>query len=146
MTDADHPVLATRGSVLRTPPSGAFSLTRYEPSATLAPWAVQLWRVAWDLGDGPPHVQVTLPHPSPHVSVDEDGVARLYGPPTERFERTLAGRGWALGVRWRPGALRPLLGAPIRDIADRVLPAGTLAGLDGNALAAAVSHSPGAFR
>ena len=123
--------------VLRTPPDDAWSLHRFDPGPRLAPYTVWHWIVVWDLRGREPHHQATLPHPSAHLVVEEGG-AWLYGPLRERFERTLAGRGRAVGLRFRPGGLRPLLQAPVSSIRDRRLPAATLPGLDGDALTRAV--------
>jgi AraC-like DNA-binding protein len=123
--------------VLRTPPDDAWSLHRFEPGPRLAPYAVLHWIVTWDLRGREPHHQATLPHPSTHIVVEEGG-AWLFGPLRERFERTLAGSGRAVGLRFRPGGLRPLLGAPVCSIRDRRLPASTLPGLDAEALTRAV--------
>jgi AraC-like DNA-binding protein len=128
--------------VLRTPPEDAWSLRRFDPGPELAPYAVWHWIVTWDLRGRPPHRQQALPHPSPHLVVEEGG-AWLYGPLRERFERTLAGAGRAVGLRFRPGALRPLLQAPVSSIRDRRLPASVLPGLDAQALAAAVEAAAG---
>lgn len=123
--------------VLRTPPDDAWSLHRFEPGPRLAPYAALHWTVVWDLCGREPHHQATLPHPATHLVVEEGG-AWLYGPLRERFERTLQGRGRAVGLRFRPGGLRPLLQAPVSSIRDRRLPASTLPGLDGDALTRAV--------
>jgi AraC-like DNA-binding protein len=127
--------------VLRTPPDDAWSLHRFDPGPRLAPYALLHWIVVWDLRDREPHRQTTLPHPSAHLVVEEGG-AWLYGPLRERFERTLAGRGRAVGLRFRPGGLRPLLQAPVSSIRDRRVPAATLPGLDGEALTRAVEAAP----
>lgn len=133
---------AVEGAVLRTPPDDAWALHRWEPSAVLAPYVVWHWAVVWDLGGRPPHRQLTLPHPSAHVCV-EDGVARLYGPLRGRFERELRGAGRVVATRLRPGALGALLGgAPATSLVDRVVDADVLPGLDGAALAAAVDAEP----
>jgi AraC-like DNA-binding protein len=123
--------------VLRTPPDDAWSLHRFEPGPRLAPYAVLHWIVVWDLRGHEPHHQATLPHPATHLVVEEGG-AWLYGPLRERFERTLAGQGRAVGLRFKPGGLRPLLRAPVSSIRDRRLPASTLPGLDAEALTRAV--------
>ncbi len=120
--------------VLRTPEAGVFELRRWEPAPDLAATVVWLWLVRWDLRGRGAHEQVTLPHPSAHLVI-EDGHAVLHGPASRRFERTLAGAGGALGARLRPGGVRPLLGgAPVASIADRSVPAAALAGLDEAAL------------
>ena len=124
--------------VLRTPPDDAWGLHRLDPGPELAPYAVWHWIVVWDLRGREPHHQTTLPHPSAHLVV-EDGAAWLYGPLRERFERTLAGAGRAVGLRFKPGGVRPLLQAPVSSIRDRRVPASTLPGLDGEALTRAVT-------
>jgi AraC-like DNA-binding protein len=101
----------------------------------VAPYVTWYWVVSWDLRGRPPHRQVTLPHPSAHLIV-EHGEALLYGPPRHRFERELAGVGRVVGVRFAAGGLAALLGRPP---ADGPLPASTLEGLDGPALAAAIT-------
>jgi AraC-like DNA-binding protein len=123
--------------VLRTPPDDAWGLHRFDPGPELAPYTVWHWIVVWDLRGREPHHQTTLPHPSPHLVVEEGG-AWLYGPLRERFERTLEGAGRAVGLRFRPGGIRPLLKAPVSSIRDRRVPASTLPGLDGEALTRSV--------
>ena len=124
--------------VLRTPPDDAWALHRFDPGPELAPYAVWHWIVVWDLRGREPHHQATLPHPSAHLVV-EDGGAWLYGPLRERFERTLEGAGRAVGLRFKPGGVRPLLRAPVSSIRDRRVPAGVLPGLDAEALTRAVT-------
>ena len=123
--------------VLRTPSPDRFQLRRWEPSELLRPYVSWYWAVQWQLDDRAGHDQAVLPHPSPHLVV-EGGAARLYGPPLRRFDRKLAGDGRVVGVRFRPGGLRPLLGAPVASIVDQVTAADVLAGLDADALARAV--------
>ncbi len=127
--------------VLRTPPDDAWSLHRFDPGPELAPYAVWHWIVEWDLRGREPHHQETLPHPSAHLVVEE-GAAWLYGPLRHKFERTLEGAGRAVGLRFRPGGIRPLLRAPVSSIRDRRVPAAALPGLDGDALTAAVTQAP----
>lgn len=126
----------SQDGVLRTPPADAWALDRAEPSAALAPFLVWHWAVTWDLRDREPHHQVTLPHPSPHVVAEPDGVW-LYGPQSRRFERTLEGAGRVVGTRFRPGAIRALLGAPVSDVADARVDAAVLRGLDTTTLTSA---------
>jgi AraC-like DNA-binding protein len=123
--------------VLRIPSGGAWELRRWEPAPALAPYVAACWTVEWDLRGHPPHVQATLGHPSANLVVEEHA-ARIYGPPQARFERTLAGRGRAVAVRFRPGGVAPLLDRPVAETVDVALPAAALAGLDGEALARAV--------
>jgi AraC-like DNA-binding protein len=111
-----------RGIIMRTAADGEFGVRREAPPAAVAKHVAWFWTVRWDRTGLEPHVQVTLPHPSPQIVIEHDG-AWLYGPLLHRFERTLAGRGSALGARLRPGALRAILGAPVSTVTDRRLPA-----------------------
>ena len=120
-----------RGIILRTAADGEFTIERASPPPALERHVAWFWTVRWDRRGLPPHVQVTLPHPSPQIVLEQDG-AWLYGPLLHRFERTLAGSGGAIGARLRPGALRALLGTPVSTVTDRRLPASTVAGLDLN--------------
>jgi len=71
----------------------------------------------------------------------EEGAAWLYGPLRNRFERTLEDAGRAVGLRFKPGGIRPLLKAPVSSIRDRRVPAGILHGLDADALTREVTRA-----
>ena len=133
--------------VLRTPLPGSWQLLRWHPSAAARPYVAWYWAVRWDLAAGHGHDQATLPHPSAHLVVD-GAVALVHGPRSRRFERRLEGSGRTVGVRFRPGGIRPLLGAPVASITDRTVAAGALrghggAGLDGGLDGAALAHDVG---
>jgi AraC-like DNA-binding protein len=81
-----------------------------------------LWSVAWDLPAGQERTQETLPYPAVHLVI-EDGTARIYGVQTDRFLRTLTDQGWVLGVKFQAGGFRPLLGASVSGLRDRVIEA-----------------------
>ena len=127
--------------VLRTPPDDRWELLRWAPAPALAPYAEFFWTVLWDLRGAEPHRQITLPYPAAHLVV-EHGEAHIYGPSSRRFERVLAGAGRVTSVRFTPGGLRPLLAVAMSTIADRVLGAGLVPGLDERALARAVEGEP----
>ncbi len=135
------PVGDVRG-VLRTATDGSWELRRWRPAPALAATVAWYWAVRWDRRGLPGHEQVTLPHPSAHLTV-EDGVVTLHGPHRRPFARILAGAGQVVGARFRPGALRPFLGVPVSWIADRELPASIVPGVDVEGLAAAVEESVG---
>ena len=116
---------------------GAGSLDRRTPAPVLAPYVAWYWSVRWDLRGRPAHRQVTLPHASSHLTVEE-GAAWLYGPPRRRFERVLAGEGRVVGVRFTAGGLAAVLG---RALVGGPVPASTLPGLGSDELAAAVTGS-----
>ena len=130
-----RPLAPDSRGILRTPADDSWKLDRWEPSEALRPYVCWHWAVQWALGDRSKHEQATLPHPSAHLVV-EAGAATLRGPQRRRFERILVGAGRVVGVRFRPGGLRPLLGAPVSSITDRSLPAEALPGLDGHTVAA----------
>jgi AraC-like DNA-binding protein len=99
-----------------------FRLDRQEPARDLAPFVEGHWVVEWDLGGRAPYRAAVLPHPCFHL-VAEDGGTFLYGVGGNRFERRLAGRGGAVGTKFRPGGARPFLGAPAWTFTDRSLTA-----------------------
>ncbi len=104
---------------------------RYLPEPPLELFVQHFWPVAWDLQA--PVTRETLPHPTVHLVI-EAGKSGLAGPTTERFIRTLEGRGRALGVKFHPGGFRPFWRGPVSELADRVLPLGETFGPEGLAL------------
>jgi AraC-like DNA-binding protein len=78
----------------------------------------------------PPLTPQTLPHPSVHVTV-EGRRAEVGGVSTQRFVRTLTGRSWVFGIKFRPAMFAGLLGAPLSSITDRTLTIGTVFGARG---------------
>ena len=94
---------------------------RYLVDAPLDQSVEHWWAVRWALGPGTRRVQETLPHPAVHVTV-EDGRALVVGVVRGRFTRALTGSGRVFGAKFRPGAFRPLLGAPVATLTDRVVP------------------------
>jgi AraC-like DNA-binding protein len=128
---------APRG-VLHRLPEREFAHHRSAPPPELAEWVEHFWSVRWDLCT--PKVQETLPHPNVHV-VAEAGRVEVTGVHTGRFTRRLAGRGRAFGIKFRPGAFRPWLGAPVSTLTDRVQPVEALFGAPAaRALAALLDH------
>jgi AraC-like DNA-binding protein len=90
---------------------------RYWPSAEFAPYVEHYWTVEWDLPQ--PELRETLPYPSAHIIL-EPGVAQLGGVNTARFSRMLAGKSRVLGVKFRPGGLRPFVKQPVAAFTDKV--------------------------
>lgn len=116
---------------------------RYLPSPDLAPFVEHYWNIEWRLEE--PQLRETLPYPSAHV-VLEPGVAELRGVTTRKYSRILEGSSRVLGVKLRPGGLRPLVRQPASDFTDRVLPLQEVFGeaahqLDARALAHADHHA-----
>lgn len=113
-------------------------MERRLPMPALTPYLIWYWSVRWDLRGQPPHRQVTLPHVSSHLVV-EDGAGWLHGPSRKRFERLLADRGSVVGVRFTAGGLAALLGRPL---VDGPVPASVLPGLDAARLVSGIDTAP----
>ena len=139
--------MATRKSATR--PAGVLrpellarhsSLERVDPSPELAPWVQHHWLLSWDLPSGTTFPSELLAHPAANLSVelgharDDVGDDRVVitGVATRRFDVRLAGWGWVLGVRFRPGGLAALTGLDAAALTDRtrarprLLPAGVV--------------------
>ncbi|MDJ0344596.1 AraC family transcriptional regulator [Streptomyces sp. H10-C2] len=104
-----------------------FELLREEPGAAAAPYVEFYWMVRWDLRGQPPHEQKVLSHPNVHLVFEAPATA-VYGVQRGVFTRVLRDRGQVLGIKFRPGGFRPLLGSPVADLADRAVPATELFG------------------
>jgi AraC-like DNA-binding protein len=113
------------------------------PDPALAGFVSHFWLVSWDLRGQEPHRQQVLPHPSVVASF-MTGRCRVAGVLRGHFAEVLSGAGRVVGVRFRPGGFRPLLGAPVASITDRFLPFGEVFGADGAAAADAVVAAPDA--
>ena len=127
-----------------------FRHARYLASADLAARVEHYWIVRWDLRGAPPFCQETLPHPSVHLVV-EAGHSGVVGVPPGRFTKLLAGRGRAVGIKFRSGGFRSFWPAPVHTLSRRVVPLHDAFGPAGAALEAAVldcagsdpGHDPG---
>lgn len=117
--------------------TGQFRHQRGAPCAALARLVEHYWYVGWDMEGLPPRVQETLPHPNVHLVVEHDSDG-IYGVHTARYTKQLAGRGFAFGVKFRPGGFRPFLGRPLSAIADSRLALEELFGADGGSFAHAI--------
>lgn len=95
------------------------------------------WHVDWDLPGGVIHHQRLLTLPAVHVVIEAQD-ATVMGPLRRPWVRDLGGHGWALGVMFRPGAFRDVLGAPVSTLTDRGVPISEVFGPAGDQFAAAV--------
>ena len=96
-------------------------LDRYEPAPDLAPFLDYHWVVEWDLRGQPDFVQRTLPYPVVNLVFDRELTA-VFGVVSGAYEHRLTGANRCLGLRFRPGAFRGLLGRPLHTITDTHLP------------------------
>jgi AraC-like DNA-binding protein len=139
---AAEPAGDSRGILSPRAGAAAFAMARHHPSAALQPFVEYLWSVEWDRTGRPAHVQRILPNPSVHLSF-EPGLARVTGISRRRaaFEYRLVGVGRVVGVRFRPGGVRPWLDGPVSVFTDREAPVGDLVAVDDAALSAAVQSA-----
>jgi AraC-like DNA-binding protein len=94
---------------------------RWAPPASLDACVAYAWRVAWDLSGRPAHTQETAPHPNAYLVLDE-GKLQVSGVSRKRFVRVLADKGWAFGVKFRPGGLRAFVPRAMAELTDKVFP------------------------
>jgi AraC-like DNA-binding protein len=119
-----------------------FRLARYEAAADLKAFVEHFWIVAWDLRGQEPHVQKTLPYPCVHLVFDA-GRTAIFGVMRGAFEYRLEGAGRVLGVRFRAGGFRGVLGGSVTTITDRTLPLSSVYELDTEAAEATVLGAEG---
>ena len=119
-----------------------FRLARFKPAPDLAGFVEHFWIVAWDLRGQAAHVQKTLPYPCVHLVFDP-GKTAIFGVMRGGFEYRLEGLSRVLGVRFRPGGFRGLLGAPLTTITDRTVPLSRIYELDERAAEASVLEAEG---
>jgi AraC-like DNA-binding protein len=128
-----------RGIVAPEAGLAKFRLDRYPPSPEVGRFVDRYWLVSWDLTDQEPYVQQVFAHPVVNV-VFTDGTATIHGVTTRMGQRTLEGRGRALGVMFRPAGFRPFLGRAMSTITDRTLPLTDIFGADAARLEGAVAE------
>jgi len=112
---------------------------RIAPAEPLAEHVDYLWRVAWRVGpDG--YAQSVVPQPRVHLVAEHGPSPRLWvhGLSRRRFVRSLHGAGFALGGSFHPAMFAPVLRGDVGALAERVLPAGEVLGVDDRPYAAAI--------
>lgn len=125
---------STRGILGPDAVGRVFTLRRSRPAADLAHLVERHWVVRWDLGDRPPHRQEVVTHPCVNLVFEPHGAA-VFGVQRRRDSRLLSGRGWAVGVKFRPGGFSGFLGRPVHEITDRAVPLRAVFGPAGDRLA-----------
>lgn len=126
-----HPDAIVRPSAARR----VIDVDRRAPSEALRPYVDYHWYVGWAVAE--PYRQQVVPQPRVHLAA-EDGRLLVHGVSRAPFFRTLRGRGHALGTSFRPGGFRCLLGSSVAALADRVVPAAEVLGVDDRPCARAV--------
>ncbi|WP_426176974.1 AraC family transcriptional regulator [Massilia sp. TWR1-2-2] len=105
-------------------PAGAarrIRLATYPPSLPLQTFVDYFWLVEWDMTGRAPELQRVLPYPNAHLVFDQ-GRTAIHGVVRGAFDRKVEGAGRVLGVRFKPGGLRPFIGFPLSRLADRTMP------------------------
>jgi AraC-like DNA-binding protein len=117
----DPEVGRARGMLRRPLPAGKLRHVRLRPASDLTSWIAHYWSVKWDLRRDESHIAETLPHPNVHV-VFEKNNSVIHGVQTTKFSRKLKGHSLVFGIKFKPGAFRPFLKAPVSSLANRTIP------------------------
>lgn len=120
---------ASRGVLAHAPGAAPPDVLRWAPPASLHACVAYAWRVVWDLSGRPAHTQETAPHPNAYLVLDE-GELRVSGVSRKRFVRVLAEKGWAFGVKFRPGGMRPFIPRSMAELTDKVFSVEEIFGVD----------------
>jgi AraC-like DNA-binding protein len=104
-----------------------FEVRQHAAAPALAPLVEFYWNPRWDLRGRPDHEQKVLSHPHVHLVFEKPGPL-VYGVQRGVFVRVLHGADQVFGVKFRPGAFRPLARGPVAELADRAVPAAGLFG------------------
>ncbi|TWD80161.1 AraC family transcriptional regulator [Kribbella amoyensis] len=96
------------------------SLSRLAPGPEVGRFVEWYWIVEWDLAT--PYTAEVLPYPSVNVTFEQPGGAFVNGVCTRKFERELAGRGRAFGVKFWAGGFGAVTGRDVATFRDQVLP------------------------
>ncbi|WP_214364716.1 helix-turn-helix domain-containing protein [Pseudonocardia sp. H11422] len=115
-----------------------FRLVRFEPAPDLAALVERHWLVSWELPVGQTSSVTLLPHPCVNLVLDAGRLA-VSGVARDRFTYAYRGAGRVFGVKFRPGAFLPFLGAPVSGLTGVVLPAEQLWGPAAAGLAASMT-------
>jgi AraC-like DNA-binding protein len=134
---------APRGILRPAAVGRVFDLDRAAPPPDLAAVIEHHWRVAWDLRGRPAYRSEVLSHPCVHVVFEPHG-AFVYGVRRRVDVRILAGTGWAVGTKFKPGGFGGFWDPDLGELTDSVLGLAAVFGADGAALecAAAARDEP----
>lgn len=117
-------------------------VTRYPASSRLAPFVDNFWIIEWDLAGRQPETQRVLPAPHANLIIGA-GHTGLYGVARGIRGRSLERSGRVIGLRFRPGGLRPFLDEPVSALTDRKVSTTRLTGIEADAAEALVLKASG---
>ncbi|MEL7155643.1 MAG: helix-turn-helix domain-containing protein [Actinomycetota bacterium] len=98
------------------------SVLRRTPPAPLDRLVERIWQASWALAPGQQVAPEVVTHPAVTLTF-EQGLATITGLGSLRYRRELVGRGRVLGLVFRPGCFRPLLGRPVETLTEQSIPA-----------------------
>ena len=98
-----------------------FDHRRHPPPPSLSDLVENLWTVTWDLPAGESYTAAVLPYPSVNLTVTNTE-ADVTGLVRHRYDRHLTGRGFAVGIRFRPACFRPFVRWPVSRLTDQHRP------------------------
>ncbi|WP_020385414.1 helix-turn-helix domain-containing protein [Kribbella catacumbae] len=93
----------------------------FRPSPDLAQFVVTYWHASWRYAT--PYRQLIVPLPQVNLSYRCGAVPEVHGVSRGHTFKELSGNDCAFGVTFRPGCFRRFLGAAVRSITDRSVPA-----------------------
>ena len=134
---------ATEKGILDPGTAERVHLDRWLPSPASAQIIERFWALRFDVPS--PQVQPLLPHPCANIAFGSADPG-VHGPPRRRDDHRIAGRGWVLGAKLRPGALVAMGLGDGPALVDVVLPIEAVFGDPGRALADAIGADPEADR
>jgi AraC-like DNA-binding protein len=132
-TTSEHGILGVRDI--------DFGLERFPPASDLGTLVERHWLVTWELPPGREASVTMLPHPCVNLVLDR-GQLLVAGVGRARFTYVYRGVGRVFGVKFRPGAFLPFLGAPVGTITDLTFPAERIWGPAATALAGEMAGMP----
>ncbi|MBK7318343.1 helix-turn-helix transcriptional regulator [Candidatus Villigracilis affinis] len=97
-----------------------FQLSRYLPSADLAPFVEHHWTIHWDLRGQPPYISEVLPHSSVNFAFTVDR-AWITGVTTGIYQYEVKDVGTIVGTMFKPGGFHPFWRQPIVMLTDKVV-------------------------
>jgi len=131
---------APRGLLRTNGRAGTSEHQRVLPDLRLRPMIAHFWWVSWSFPE--PFVTETLPHPSVHLTFESASArGEIGGPAPGRFVRTLEGSGHVFGIKFRPAAFQPLLGAALSTLQGTTLAIERVFGTAGIALGKAMQRA-----
>lgn len=102
---------------LRDPSDQSFTIFRYPPPQSLAPWIRRYWIPVWEVPDGEVTEQKVLQYPV-CLAITTPAYSRFVGPARGLSVTTLQGRSWGFGVMFAPATGAGLLGRAVSTLTD----------------------------